>query len=105
MSNENTKPNFTPGPWEAVIVHPYCASYRNCPGVDCDIFMRIYRGQEEVISPGEYSIDGKEADAHLIAAAPDLYDALATIENDAGHVPGWLWEKIQAALRKARGEG
>jgi hypothetical protein len=73
--------------------------------------MRIYKGQDEVISPGEYSIDGKEADAHLIAAAPDLYDALATIEtiltieNDAGQVPDWLWEKIQAALRKARCEG
>ena len=56
-------------------------------------------------------IDGVEdtdeegiANAHLIAAAPDMYDLLSTIENDNGQVPEWLWDKIQLTLAKARGE-
>jgi len=44
------------------------------------------------------------ANAHLIAAAPDMYDALASIENDGKQVPAWLWDKIQDTLAKARGE-
>jgi hypothetical protein len=44
------------------------------------------------------------ANARLIAAAPDLLDLLKTIENDAGQVPGWLWDRIQAAIAKAEGE-
>lgn len=45
-----------------------------------------------------------EANAHLIAAAPEMYDLLSTIENDSNQVPEWLWEKIQKTLAKARGE-
>ncbi len=44
------------------------------------------------------------ANAHLIAAAPEMYEMLATIENDSGQVPAWLWDKIQSTLAKARGE-
>lgn len=43
-------------------------------------------------------------DAHLIAAAPDMYDMLHSIENDADQIPPFLWDKIQAVLAKARGE-
>lgn len=46
----------------------------------------------------------REANAHLIAAAPEMYDMLGTIENDSGQVPDWLWDKIQSVLAKARGE-
>jgi len=45
-----------------------------------------------------------EANAHLIAAAPEMYDLLSTIENDNEQVPEWLWNKIQETLAKARGE-
>lgn len=44
------------------------------------------------------------ANAHLIAAAPEMYDLLSTIENDSNQVPEWLWQKIQKTLAKARGE-
>ena len=45
-----------------------------------------------------------EFNAHLIAAAPEMYDLLSTIENDNEQVPEWLWNKIQETLAKARGE-
>ena len=45
-----------------------------------------------------------DADAHLIAAAPDLYEALASIENDDGRIPAAIWAKREAALKKARGD-
>jgi hypothetical protein len=47
--------------------------------------------------------DEQRANARLISAAPDMYEVLATIENDAGQVPSWLWDQIQAALAKATG--
>ena len=36
--------------------------------------------------------------------AVEMYDMLASIENDNGQVPDWLWNKIQSVLQKARGE-
>lgn len=36
--------------------------------------------------------------------APDLYDFIATLENDDRAIPAWLWGKRNALLAKARGE-
>lgn len=58
----------------------------------CDRWVRVWQDGEA------------EASAHLIAAAPELYDMLASIENDAGQIPPEFWKKIQATLAKARGE-
>ncbi|AUG84937.1 hypothetical protein MAELSTROM_17 [Pseudoalteromonas phage Maelstrom] len=65
-----------------------------------------YRGSFSIESN---SFDGDISTANaankaLIKAAPDMYDMLATIENDIGQVPAWLWDKIQLTLAKARGE-
>lgn len=43
----------------------------------------------------------QEANAALIAAAPDMLDLLKTIENDGKQVPDWLWDRIQAVIAKA----
>ena len=43
-------------------------------------------------------------ESNLNLAAPDMYDMLASIENDDNQVPAFLWDKIQATLAKARGE-
>ena len=48
--------------------------------------------------------DNSMNDSCLIAAAPDMYDLLSTIENDDEAIPEWLWDKIQLVLAKARGE-
>ncbi|MPR62730.1 hypothetical protein D7027_13045 [Ochrobactrum intermedium] len=46
------------------------------------------------------------ANMHLIAAAPDMYEALEAAANSAGFQYMWpnTRSKIEAALAKARGE-
>ena len=44
-----------------------------------------------------------EADACLIATAPDMYEVLNSVEND-DTIPNGLWEEIQVVLRRARGD-
>lgn len=53
---------------------------------------------------GPQSDKRQEQRAHLIAAAPDMYEALANLENDDGHIPPSAWKLVQDALAKARGE-
>ncbi len=47
---------------------------------------------------------GRESDGHLIAAAPDLLEALENIENNSGHIPETIWNMRNAAIDKARGK-
>ena len=44
-----------------------------------------------------------KANARLIAAAPDLLEALKNIENDNKHMPQTAWDMIQKAIAKAKG--
>lgn len=48
----------------------------------------------------------RERDGHLIAAAPELYEALEAAANSAGFQYMWpaTRSKVEAALAKARGE-
>ena len=56
-----------------------------------------------------WNIPQRKANAHLIAAAPDLYEALAGLMYEIADCSQFdLWdnaEKAEAALAKARGEG
>ena len=45
-----------------------------------------------------------KANARLISAAPDLFDALINIENDDNRIPATIWEMRNKALNKALGE-
>jgi hypothetical protein len=48
-----------------------------------------------------------EASAHLIAAAPDLYEALESLVDEVtnhGEADGAILDSARAALTKARGE-
>ena len=79
---------FTPGPWR---IEQYPSIHvRSCDG--------------ECVLAHDYITD---ADAHLIAAAPELYEALEelydAIDSAVGLTPERL-EKARQALRKARGE-
>ena len=49
---------------------------------------------------GAKSVDRREADAHLIAASPELLQAL---ETGVKWFPQRMYEEIQALLAKARG--
>ena len=103
-----SKAEFTPGPWKWSEAIPL-------PGVKpepLDPNPKCWRLDADIDHPdgGECVVRHRApwkvepANAHLIAAAPEMYDMLATIENDAGQVPDWLWDQIQATLAKARGE-
>jgi hypothetical protein len=47
-------------------------------------------------------VHGKK-NAHLIAAAPDMLEALRNLENDDGSVPAHAWVMVQNAIAKAEG--
>ena len=62
--------------------------------------------QRELID-GEYKLvtrSYREANAQLISAAPDLFEALLNIENDDNRIPATIWEMRNKALNKALGE-
>lgn len=105
----------TPGPW-SVEVEADCDSeqadiYVCHAGTVCDVTVVCTIGQSAYVSP-----DQKLADAHLIAAAPDLYEAVeAFVAYDEGHDDGpnagvqmmidydHALTLARAALAKARG--
>lgn len=43
------------------------------------------------------------ANARLIAAAPDMLEALQNLENDDGIIPDHAWKLVQDAIAKATG--
>lgn len=90
----------TPGPW-AHHNTPTPFIYVNAGGLPiCQIYTSTAHGQ----SMGE-----QFANAHLIAAAPDLLEALREIFHDVkqGAIPNdddeW-WKKASTAIAKATGE-
>ena len=109
----NTKIQHTPGPWEARVANEYrptCYGYT----VSSD-----ERPLAEVFKIG-LTTEAAEANAHLIAAAPDLLAALeackewidnlvtqGTIDPLLDAMPNNFGGRktISAAIAKARGEG
>ena len=53
---------------------------------------------------GTHYGDMFKANANLIAAAPEMYEALRSIENDNGYIPHTIWKMIQNAISKAEGK-
>lgn len=83
------EPKFTPGPWSFI--------------QENHIQYALLRAEDKRICI--FKSRPEEYDANLIAAAPDLYEALDNLENDDGSIPDHAWKLVQAALAKARGEG
>lgn len=85
---------FTPGPWSADWWYCIIRDLHNQPGLE--------RGDEDCFGYPGWDGDNT-ANAFLIAAAPELYEALEAAL--AIHGGGYSWgEKARAALAKARGE-
>ena len=81
---------FTPGPWE--VFNEGLGSYKVSK---CDAWL------------GSSTVRTKEenlANANLIAAAPELYEALERIKSTGVFVGAIAQEMMDAALKKARGE-
>src|SRR5262245_3728906 len=77
-------PKFTPGPWRAT------DQGEGPRGKSLGYCISAARGFPLFIVPrGNTQVN---ANAHLIAAAPELYDFIAALENDDGKIPAWLWE-------------
>lgn len=110
-----TKPSFTPGPWR----RKKSANYGNA--IEGKTTRRHFDGDEgwRIVATYQEACDSQiaadqdanwEANGNLIAAAPELYDALedlvSDIETDGG-VDTSVWpilDAAKAALAKARGE-
>jgi hypothetical protein len=83
----------TPGPW-AVSDERHGNFYvRDAAGQQL-----IWLGNSSRFKPGENG-----ANARLIAAAPELLEALENIENDDGHIPESIWSMVKEAIAKAEG--
>lgn len=85
----------TPGPWESKTIHG-----------DLKV---IQKGSYEKLAPGMVSyccvteLENKH-DAKLIAAAPDLLEALQGIFIGVFHIPDEAYDKAQLAIAKALGK-
>jgi len=104
MTNKQ-EAEFTPGPWR---VDPdYCHDIQTANGA-----LEIASVAETALTDGEKpGYYARTANARLIAAAPDLYEALVEAFNVISHaceagfyVGEGIFEKLNAALAKARGE-
>ena len=86
-----TEPKFTPGPWGNVDF-----ALSNEIGTLKNPLIAVVQSRH-CDSPDEL-----RANAHLIAAAPDLFNALLVAEESVGDLESL--EIVRAALEKARGE-
>ncbi len=91
--------SFTPGPWKADGYNVRQSGQRGTRMI-ADV---CYTGPHHT-PPDEYPKSCRiadEANARLIAAAPDLLAALQNLENDDGSIPAHAWNLCQAAISKA----
>lgn len=98
------EPRLTPGPWE-VAKQPYSLVIR---GSDGHIVATAY-GWNEDGKPG-HEESKAQANAALIAAAPELYEVLKEVFGQLEyHEPIWytggMYRQIKAALEKAERKG
>lgn len=108
---------FTPGPW---VFSPQRDTHDCCihTADAVEEYGYINHGKGGVVGSSEWTWIS-DADAHLIAAAPDMYAALERLLGDAedmnnalnyeyGHISGPCEDDgfgyVRAALAKARGE-
>lgn len=91
---------FTPGPWE---IQKYFEPYD-----DRHPFTNIVKDNLIVAKLGLDLCEEFVANAHLISAAPDMYEALRALITDLPSNRDWLDPVVERAakdaLKKARGE-
>ena len=99
-----TKPNFTPGPWSIQAEGINIGNGHFVPfGCGCCSSLPWMSGDTP---------DQEESNAHLIAAAPELYELaakVASLNKDAGTIGlgmlNTLVDMAEMVTKKARGEG
>jgi hypothetical protein len=96
----------TPGPWTLF----QDQSVRHYAGIEAGKLSIVSIGYPDELNPIDDSgvhgntEDEALANAYLIAAAPDLLEALENLENDDNSIPYHAWDMVQSAIAKAKGE-
>ena len=89
----------TPGPW--TVRHDFrCGNGKLCIGVSA---ARIGPKSGAVAWPSGTDETQELANAHLIAAAPDMLAALQLIHANSGESPEWIRSRIDAVIARATG--
>ena len=113
-SSPSSKEHFTPGPWYILVPKPRYGK-RACHSIVDSGGEYVAKAVAVSVLRGISAVQRKErkANEHLIAAAPEMYEALSDAVEKYGkpggpwNVPGepgsWI-EKAKAALNKARGK-
>ncbi len=98
----NKPAKHTPGPW-----YPHCAEADHC--LSSSVWGAEPGNQVAVI--GGKKLDEMNANAHLIAAAPAMYEALRTIKNQslgsdwtAEQALDFIKQHAKEALAQAEGQ-
>ena len=86
-----SKVKHTPGPWKA-------SEFVSEVDGWTEVTIRKDDHEEECLAIVE-----RGEDAYLIAAAPDMLEALKNIENDDNHIPSTIWAMVKDAIAKAEG--
>lgn len=99
MSNSK----HTPGPWR--IAHPKLTGRRQegdrlIVGPDNEHVAEAFQYQSHTLTDSKQS----DANARLIAAAPDLLAALKWIERDCVNDTPEMWMAVKAAIAKTEGK-
>ncbi len=93
-------PHHTPGPWvlrRSITAHPYATADVLTP--DGELLALTFAGHDRKRQPAD-------ANARLIAAAPELLAALEKMIEPYGPADDcWQIREARAAIAKARGEG
>ena len=86
---------YTPGPWTVGTI---------MDGLLTGTVVVQGKNGNTVNSFGTGSDPECAANAHLIAAAPEMYEALRNLENDNRIIPDHAWKMVKNAINKAEGK-
>ena len=97
--------NYTKGEWKAITSRKPDQAYHPQWVIDSDVHWIAVLGTDK------YPFPNDEANAHLIAAAPDMYEALKAFDQylcaappDNMKLKGFAVELMDAAIAKAEGK-
>jgi len=93
----------TPGPWEIETAKRFIGDSKETYDSLCVTFSSPLRAKL-ICELGADTLPDNPHNACLIAAAPDLLDALQAIVDAFGDQNSLLIDQCKAALRKAKGE-
>ena len=106
--NSTQSSKYTPGPWKAAMIGDYPG-----PGGKFTVCQDTNDIRTMVCEMPHSAISGhgvREANARLIAAAPEMLEALEAVKrweeydpDDAGMLPSPVYDKLCAAVAKAEG--